>query len=138
MRFIHACLGYPAPTTFLRAVEKGFITGPNQFPRLTAKMVRKHLPNATATAKGHLDRTPSSLSHGRSDAVSALRRHHTRATQAQQLQKAQLVLKDAKPEPLHLDKVPLSTVLHLDYTGALPEVCTSGTRYFQVSCWGVT
>ena len=27
VRFIHACLGYPAPTTFLRAVTAGFITG---------------------------------------------------------------------------------------------------------------
>jgi hypothetical protein len=70
VRFIHACLGYPAPTTFLRAVTVGFITGPQQFPRLTAKMVRKHLPNATATAKGHLDQTPSSLLHAQSDAVS--------------------------------------------------------------------
>ena len=40
VRFIHACLGYPAPTTFLRAVTAGFITGPHQFPRLTAKMVQ--------------------------------------------------------------------------------------------------
>jgi hypothetical protein len=66
VRIIHACLGYPAPTTFLRAVTAGFITGPNQFPRLTAKMVRKHLSNATATAKGHLDQTPSSLPQRRS------------------------------------------------------------------------
>jgi hypothetical protein len=44
VRFTHACLGYPAPTTFLRAVTAGFNTGPNQFPRLTAKMVRKQLP----------------------------------------------------------------------------------------------
>jgi hypothetical protein len=26
--------------------------------------------------------------------------------------------------------------LHLDYTEPLPEACTSGTRYFQVSVWG--
>jgi hypothetical protein len=32
--------------------------------------------------------------------------------------------------------VPHSTTLHLDYTGPLPDACTSGTRYFQVSCWG--
>jgi hypothetical protein len=58
VKFIHTCLGYPVPSTFLRADSVGFITGPDQFPRLTAKMVRKHLPNALATAKGlHLDRT---------------------------------------------------------------------------------
>ncbi len=57
VRYVHASLGYPAPTTFLRAVEKGLITGPSQFPRLTPKLVRKHLPNAMAT-KGHLDGAP--------------------------------------------------------------------------------
>jgi hypothetical protein len=136
VRFTHACLGYPAPTTFLRAVTAGYITGPNQFPRLTAKMVRKHLPNATATAKGHLDQTPSSLPHAQSDAVSALRRHHANLTKSplsQKLSKSDQA--DTKPVFDPRD-VPRSTVLHLDYTGALPEVCTSGTRYFQVSCWG--
>jgi hypothetical protein len=29
VRFVHACLGYPSPTTFLRAVTAGFITGPD-------------------------------------------------------------------------------------------------------------
>jgi hypothetical protein len=29
-----------------------------------------------------------------------------------------------------------STILHLDYTGPLPDAASSGTRYFQVSCWG--
>ena len=31
---------------------------------------------------------------------------------------------------------PRSKILHLDYTGPLPDVCASGTRYFQVSCHG--
>ncbi len=32
--------------------------------------------------------------------------------------------------------VPKSKTLHLDYTGPLPEGCTTGTRYFQIACWG--
>ena len=136
VRFIHACLGYPAPTTFLRAVTAGYITGTHQFPRLTAKMVRKHLPNATATAKGHLDQTPSSLPHAQSDAVSALRRHHTRATRERQRQHARLLLPTCGDKPFSLGEVPRSTLLHVDYTGPLPETCSSGTRYFQVSCHG--
>ena len=39
-------------------------------------------------------------------------------------------------QPFSITNVPYSTTLHLDYTGPLPDVCTSGTRYFQVSCWG--
>jgi hypothetical protein len=55
-KFVHASLGYPAPpSTFLRAVIAGYITGPDQFPRLTPTMVRKHLPSAIPTAKGHWD-----------------------------------------------------------------------------------
>jgi hypothetical protein len=79
VRFVHASLGYPAPTTFLHAVMAGYITTETQYPRLTGKMVRKHMPNALATAKGHLDRKPSATPHANSDAVSALRRHDTRS-----------------------------------------------------------
>ncbi len=79
VRYVHACLGYPSSSTFLRAVTLGFITGTEQFPRLTAKMVRRHLPNALATAKGHLDRTRANPPNAASDAVSARRRHHARA-----------------------------------------------------------
>ncbi len=46
VKFVHASLGYPAPSTFLRAVTEGYITGPHQFSRLTPKMVRKFIPNA--------------------------------------------------------------------------------------------
>ncbi len=56
VNFVHASLGYPAPTTFMNAARKGFINGPNQYTRLTSKLVAKHLPNAMATARGHLDR----------------------------------------------------------------------------------
>jgi hypothetical protein len=53
--FIHAAFGRPAPTTFLKAVAEGFINGPRQCPRLTARLVRKYLPNSEAAARGHLD-----------------------------------------------------------------------------------
>jgi hypothetical protein len=81
VRFVHAALGYPAPSTFLNAVTKGFINGPHQFHRLTAKMVRKHMPSTLATARGHLDKTQAKQPHKNSDAVSALLRHHTRQMQ---------------------------------------------------------
>ena len=93
IKFVHASLGYPSPTTFLRAVERGFITGPSQFPRLTPKAVRKYLPNAMATAKGHLDRTPSAMPHDKSDAVSARKRHHVATARTLQLQLGRCVAK---------------------------------------------
>ncbi len=107
VRFIHACLGYPAPITFLRAVTAGLITGPQQFPRLTAKMVRKNLPHAMAFAKGQLDQTPSSLPHEQSDAVSALRRHHLR-TQTRLLQSTSLASKLVEGLPFTTKDIPRS------------------------------
>ncbi len=38
VRFVHAAFGYPCPTTFMKAVGAGYITGPKQFPRLTTKI----------------------------------------------------------------------------------------------------
>jgi hypothetical protein len=105
VNFVHACLGYPAPSTFLNAVTNGFITGPDQFPRLTTKMVRKYLPNTLPTAKGHLDRTPSALPHAASNAVSALARHHTRTTRAKLLKFSGKVLSQ---EPISVNGIPRS------------------------------
>ncbi len=76
VQFIHACLGSPPLSTFLRAVERGYLSHPTQFPRLTAKMVRKHMPESEATARGHLNKTPTSQPHELSEAVSARRRAH--------------------------------------------------------------
>ncbi len=78
VRFIHVALGYPCPTTFLHAVTAKYITGPKQYPRLTPQMVRRHMPNALATARAHLDRTHAAPPHGYSETVSARKRHHRR------------------------------------------------------------
>jgi hypothetical protein len=78
VKFVHAALGFPAPTTFLNAVSRGYINGPNQFERLTTKMVRKHMLNSLATARDHLDKTPAKLPHANSEAVSALQRYRKR------------------------------------------------------------
>ena len=135
VRYVHASLGYPSPSTFLRAVTSGFITGPDQFPRLTSRMVRKHLPNALATAKGHLDRTRANPPHAASDAVSARKRHqalllchhHRHAGKSEDSDHSF----EAASDPDHR-----SETLHMDYTGPLPDACSSGTRYFQISCHG--
>jgi hypothetical protein len=132
IKFIHASFGFPAPTTFLKAVTRGYITGPNQFPRLTPKMVRRYMPNAIATARDHLDKTNAAQPHDLSEAVSARKRHHLRALTAKRKATDK---NQGKHAPFSYAAVPKSTTLHLDYTGPLPEPCASGTRYFMVSCW---
>jgi hypothetical protein len=128
VQFVHACMGSPPPTTFLRAVERGFLSGANQFPRLTSKLVRKHMPNSLATAKGHLNKTATGQPHELSQSVSAHQRYH--ATNKQRLQSVK------KVKPFDETAVPRSTTIHLDYTGRMPTRGSSGTLYFLVACWG--
>ncbi len=113
VHFVHASLGFPAPTTFMNAARKGFINGTNKYTRLTSKLVAKHMPNAMATARGHLERKPASQPHSASQAVSAL--------------------SSTSFDPTTVAR---SQTLHMDYTGRLQTICTSGTEYLQIACWG--
>jgi hypothetical protein len=129
VRFVHAALGSPPPTTFLRAVARGFITsnGPRQFSRLTTKMVRRNMPNSEASARGHLRKTPTAQPHAQSEAVSALRRHHNAKAIRDLWRQMKTKAKSSPLSTFDPTKAPRSTTLHFDYTGALPERCTSGT-----------
>jgi hypothetical protein len=163
VQFIHACLGSPPPSTFLRAVERGYLSHPSQFPRLTARMVRKHMPESEATTRGHLNKTPTSQPHALSEAVSARRRAHLNnlrhqhgaaptspTTKPRFLARRRAHLHNLRqqhgaaptspttkpPPPFDPTKVPLSTTLHLDYTGRMPLRGSRGTLYFLVATWG--
>ncbi len=133
VQFFHACLGNPPPTTFLHAVEKGYLAGENQFPRLTSKMIRKHMPNSEATARGHLNKKYIGQPHAASDAVSARRRHFLKDQwQKQTIKKGH---SSAKPTPsFDPTQIPKWTMIHVDYTGRLPQRCSAGTLYFLVAC----
>ncbi len=124
VHFVHASLGFPAPTTFMKAARKCFINGTNQYTRLTYKLVAKHMPNAVATARGHLERKLASQPHSASQSVSALRRLHA---------DQHVITKSSTPfDPTTVAR---SQTLHMDYTGRLQTICTSGTQYLQIACW---
>ena len=53
VNFWHGAFGSPALSTFIPAVERGFI----RIPGLTPAKIRRHPPNPLATAYGHLDAT---------------------------------------------------------------------------------
>ena len=136
IRFVHASLGHPTPTTFLTAVARGFINDVTQFPRLTTKNVRRHMPNSEASARGHLRKTPTAQPHAGSDAVSALHRYH-KAEVIKELKRKHLSnnLGSLYP-PFNPTTVTKSTTLHLDYTGAWPERGSMGTSHLEISTWG--
>jgi hypothetical protein len=62
--------------------------------------------------------------HELSESVSALQQNH-KARVIQALWKARTKAKI--PPPIDPTTVPKTTILHLDYTGALPDRCASGT-----------
>jgi hypothetical protein len=49
--FHHASCNYPVISTWLKALDSGFLT---TFPGLSADLVRKYPPNSIATIKGHM------------------------------------------------------------------------------------
>jgi hypothetical protein len=58
IQFLHQCAFSPPPSTWIKAINnKQFFT----WPGLTADAVRKYLPDSTATAKGHLKKTPAGV-----------------------------------------------------------------------------
>ena len=50
LQYLHACAGYPVPSTWIKAIKKGFYL---TWPGLTAKAVVKNLPKSIVTAQGH-------------------------------------------------------------------------------------
>eukprot|EP00957_Ditylum_brightwellii_P088363 6731099-Ditylum_brightwellii.AAC.1 len=51
MQFLHAAAGYPAPSTWIKAVQKGYYIS---WPGLTADNVRWYLPKSPITSWGHI------------------------------------------------------------------------------------
>ena len=58
IKFLHQCLFSPTVDTMCKAIDNGQLVG---FPNITSKLVKKYLPDSTATAKGHLNRTRKGL-----------------------------------------------------------------------------
>ena len=78
--FIHQCIFLPTMDTIYKATNNNKLI---RFPHLTSKLVRKYLPDSTATAKGHMNRTKRGL----------------RSTTKSQTSKAEEIEKDYRLKP---------------------------------------
>jgi hypothetical protein len=56
--FLHAAAGYPVPSTWMRAIQKGFYA---TWPGLTPSTVKQHLQKSIITSLGHLDQQRANL-----------------------------------------------------------------------------
>ena len=51
VQYLHACCFSPVPSTFKKAIKKGFL---KSFPGLTEELIEKYLPTSIVTANRHL------------------------------------------------------------------------------------
>ena len=70
LKFLHQCLFSPTVDTLCKAIDNGQLIG---FPHITSKLVRKYLPESTATAKGHLNRTQKGLQSTNKERIKSTR-----------------------------------------------------------------
>ena len=80
IKFIHQCFFLPTVDKLCKAIENNQLIG---LSNLTPKLVQKYLPDSTATAKGHMNRTKRGI----------------RSTTKSQTFKADEIEKDFRPEP---------------------------------------
>ena len=58
VRFMHAVCGYPAKSTWLKAIRNNHYVG---WPMLTVQNVEKHFPETIETPRGHLNKIPGGI-----------------------------------------------------------------------------
>ena len=119
IKFIHQCLYSPTVDTLCKAIDNNQLIG---FPNLTSKLVQKYLPDSTATAKGHMNRTKRGL----------------RSTTKSQTSKAEEIEKDYHPNPNEDAEVEIFVganigekndgVIYTDHTGNMPMQSYHGKK----------
>ena len=128
--YYSACMGAPAPSTLIRAIDKLGLS----LPGLTSEMVRRFPPVTTASAKGHMDQFQS----GR------------RSTKPIEVSESEGAIKgetesDRYPAVEHRTSrillcttktIPSSDIRFNDLTGKFGVVGQSGTQYFMIMICG--
>ena len=121
----HACLNWPSAPTFIAAVEKGYVV----LPGLTTEMVKKFPPNATATAKGHLDQLRQGLLSTKPLTESTDDWHPTKmaptVTHVSQRRPANIITRVYSHHPPHRQN-------HTDLAGRFPVTSLQGNQYMMI------
>ena len=52
IRYLHACAGFPAKITWIRAIKRRNLV---EWPMVTVENVNKHFPESEETIKGHMN-----------------------------------------------------------------------------------
>ena len=127
VRLIHATLGSPPISSFLRALDRGYL---DTIPRLNARMVRRNEPHSPATAYGFLDQT----------------RQGQRSTRPTSSPPSPPVSPPPTPDEdelldqdtlacLVIKLIPSADLLHVDATGRFPHTSRRGTSSILLFIW---
>lgn len=119
--FVHALLGSPVYSTFLRAIRAGYLA---TWPRLTTAIVMAHPPHTLATAKGHLNQLRQGSDSTKTDA--------TFPTPDEE-DLPQLPLTAESANHIYVKVVHLPHTVSSDLTGKFPVQADSGAQYILIS-----
>jgi len=114
--FFHAAIGSPPISTFLRAIEKGYLSG---IPWLTTALVRKNPPISLAIDQGHLQRNRQGYR-----STKPLPIHITPPSTDE----------ENEDDPrVYFTTTPMNEAIYGDLTGQLPWKSRQGSSYLFIS-----
>ena len=120
IRYLHACAGFPAKTTWMKAIRAGNYA---TWPHLTLQAVYKHFPESDETQQGHMRSIKQGI-------------RSTKQKTMQEIITAETSI--VKPLRKHQDvyvKIEIAKdTIYTDQTGAFPEQSKSGNRYIMILC----
>ena len=118
---MHASLGSPVYSTFLRAIRAGYLSS---WPRLTTSIVLAHPPHTIATAKGHLNQLRQGLDSTKTNSVSST---------IDEDDSPELPLTAESANHAYVKLVRLPHTVSSDLTGKFPVQADSGAQYILIS-----
>jgi hypothetical protein len=135
IKFIHQCLFLPTVDTLCKAINNNQLIG---FPSLTAEHVRKYLPESTAAAKGHMNRTRKGIRSTTKQTKEQIAKDVEEAKN-----RADDIEKDFNPPQVEDAEVELfvnatignqnERTVYTDQTGSMPVPSFHGKRYHFVA-----
>ena len=123
IQFLHAACGSPVPSTWIQAIDNGnFAT----WPGLTSDLVRKHLPKAIATVKGHLNQHRKNVRSTKQHTPELNTSQHDCDMFPPQLQP------NKRTHHIYASVIDLTTQISTDLTGRFPVTSSRGNKYVMV------
>ena len=122
VRYLHGCAGFPAKTTWIKAIRAGNYA---TWPHLTLQGVQKHFPESDETQQGHMRSIKQSI----------------RSTKIKK-EPTKIAINDdewitvplKKHHDVYVSIDEAKETIYSDQTGAFPVKSRSGSRYIMIMC----